>query len=196
MSTAAVTNVRAGQHYCFDRLVIDLKGKAKATTSATFPKWPRKGRASRSSSVAGHSCSSMINSPAYDNATGKATFTPANRSEVTNVSGYHTFRQVAWAGSFEGYTTLGLGIRARLPFKVYTLDGPDPAPGSSSTSRTTGEMAATGSRAANRLINYLDAAMPGSRRGNRGIAAVAGMYRCYSGTTSAGVSWRMVSPRK
>jgi hypothetical protein len=43
---------------------------------------------------------------------------------VTKVSGYHTFRQVAWAGSFEGYTTLGLGVRARLPFKVHTLDGP------------------------------------------------------------------------
>ncbi len=63
-------------------------------------------------------------SPAYDNATGKATFIPANRSEVTKVSGYQTFRQVAWAGSFEGYTTLGLGVRARLPFKVFTLDGP------------------------------------------------------------------------
>ncbi|MDQ1596268.1 MAG: hypothetical protein QOH40_2824, partial [Arthrobacter pascens] len=26
--------------------------------------------------------------------------------------------------SFEGYTTLGLGVRARLPFKVFTLAGP------------------------------------------------------------------------
>jgi hypothetical protein len=74
--------------------------------------------------VAGAFLQLTINSPAYDNATGKATFIPVNRSEVTNVSGYHTFRQVAWAGSFEGYTTLGLGVRARLPFKVYTLDGP------------------------------------------------------------------------
>jgi hypothetical protein len=54
-------------------------------------------------------------SPSYDSATGKATFVPANRSEVTNVSKYQTFRQVAWAGSFEGRTTLGLGVRARLP---------------------------------------------------------------------------------
>jgi hypothetical protein len=31
---------------------------------------------------------------------------------------------VASAGSFEGYTSLGLGVRARLPFQVFTLDGP------------------------------------------------------------------------
>ena len=35
--------------------------------------------------------------------------------------GYQTFRQVAWAGSFEGATTVGLGVRARLPFRVHTL---------------------------------------------------------------------------
>ena len=39
------------------------------------------------------------------------------------VAGFDTFRQVAWAGSFEGQTTLALGARARLPFRVLTLDG-------------------------------------------------------------------------
>jgi hypothetical protein len=39
------------------------------------------------------------------------------------VNGYTTFRQVAWAGSFEGQTTLGLGVRARLPYRVLTLAG-------------------------------------------------------------------------
>ena len=40
------------------------------------------------------------------------------------MSGYRTFRQVAYAGSFEGQTTIGLGVRARLPFRVFTLAGP------------------------------------------------------------------------
>jgi hypothetical protein len=40
-----------------------------------------------------------------------------------NVSGYRTFRQVAWAGSFEGQTNIGLGVRARLPFRVFTMPG-------------------------------------------------------------------------
>ena len=40
------------------------------------------------------------------------------------MSGYRTLRQVAWAGSFEGQTSLGVGVRARLPFRVTVLDGP------------------------------------------------------------------------
>ena len=34
---------------------------------------------------------------------------------------YRTFRQLADAGSFEGRTTIGLGVRAHLPFRVFTL---------------------------------------------------------------------------
>ena len=49
---------------------------------------------------------------------------PANPCELANVAGYQTFRQVAYAGSFEGQTTLGLGVRARLPFRVFILAGP------------------------------------------------------------------------
>jgi hypothetical protein len=44
--------------------------------------------------------------------------------EICDVSRFRTFRHVAWAGSFEGQTTLGLGVRARLPFRVFLLDGP------------------------------------------------------------------------
>jgi hypothetical protein len=32
---------------------------------------------------------------------------------------------VAWGGSFEGYTTIGVGVRARRPFRVFGLPGPD-----------------------------------------------------------------------
>ena len=41
------------------------------------------------------------------------------------MAGYQTFRQVADAGSFEGQTTVGLGVRARLPFRAFILAGPD-----------------------------------------------------------------------
>jgi hypothetical protein len=62
-----------------------------------------------------------VNAPANDPNTGAPTFTPANRREVVNVTGYTTFRQVRWDGSFEGYTSLGIGVRARLPFRVFTI---------------------------------------------------------------------------
>ncbi len=42
---------------------------------------------------------------------------------MVDVTGYRTFRQVAWAGSFEAHTTLALGVQARRPVRVLTLDG-------------------------------------------------------------------------
>ncbi len=65
----------------------------------------------------------VIKAPAYDD-DGNPTYSPANTSELVNVSGYRTFRQVAFAGSFEGQTTIGLGVRARLPMRVTRLAGP------------------------------------------------------------------------
>jgi hypothetical protein len=44
--------------------------------------------------------------------------------KLTNVAYYRTFRQDVLAGSFEGITTIGLGVRARLPFRVFVLAGP------------------------------------------------------------------------
>jgi len=65
----------------------------------------------------------IVHGTSYDDA-GRPTYRPANPKELSNVSGYRTFRQVASGGSFEGQTTIGLGVRARLPFRVFTLAGP------------------------------------------------------------------------
>src|SRR5690606_11763889 len=66
----------------------------------------------------------VAHSPTYNPVTGRSTYSPANPRELRNVSGYSTFRQIAFGGSFEGQTTIGLGVRARLPFRVFVLDGP------------------------------------------------------------------------
>ena len=65
----------------------------------------------------------VVHAPAYD-ANGNLTYDPANDARIVNVRGFRTFRQVANAGSFEGQTTFGLGVRARLPFRVFLLAGP------------------------------------------------------------------------
>ena len=120
-----VNNVRAGRHQCFDRLVVDLGGQditfgsydvryvTQVYADGSGDAVPVRGAAD---------LQIILTAPAYDEY-GNATFAPANRSEVVNVSGFSTFRQVAWAGSFEGRTTMALGVRARLPFRVFTLDG-------------------------------------------------------------------------
>ena len=118
-----LTNVRTGRHACFDRIVFDVKGK---------PSWFRVHYVKNVTTVGegrivplrgGAKLAIILSVPSYDD-TGRSTYNPANRKELTNVRGYRTFRQVATAGSFEGETTIGLGVRARLPFRVFTLAGP------------------------------------------------------------------------
>jgi hypothetical protein len=123
LSTASVTNVRTGQHYCFDRTVVDLNGPVKGYTVRYVPEIVQDGSGLPVSVRGGARLQVTVNAPSYDQ-NGNATFNPPNRAELSNVSGYQTFRQVVYAGSFEGYTSIGLGVRARLPFRVLTLDGP------------------------------------------------------------------------
>ena len=46
---------------------------------------------------------------------------PAIRSAAKMRRSNRTFRQVAWANSFQGLTSAGLGVRARLPVRAFTL---------------------------------------------------------------------------
>jgi hypothetical protein len=116
-----LTNVRTGRHACFDRIVFDVKGK---------PSWLLVRYVKNISTVGdklvplrgGAKLEIILTVPSYDHDF-RSTYNPANHNELTNVRNYRTFRQVADAGSFEGETTIGLGVRARLPFRVFTLAG-------------------------------------------------------------------------
>ncbi|MGH8903632.1 MAG: AMIN-like domain-containing (lipo)protein [Egibacteraceae bacterium] len=118
-----VTNARAGQHKCYDRLVIDLKGKAPGYAVEYVPRVTQDGSGDVVPLRGGAKLQISVRAPAYDIDTGHGTL-PTGRPELVNVSGFRTFRQVAGAGSFEGYTAVGLGVRGRLPFRVFTLAGP------------------------------------------------------------------------
>jgi hypothetical protein len=123
--TEMIYNVRAGRHACFDRLVVDVGGQDTTFGSYDVRYVPvvYEDGSGRAVPVRGEAdLKIVLHAPAYDQ-DGNATFAPADRQEVVNVTGYSTFRQVAWAGSFEGYTTLALGVRARLPFRVFVVDG-------------------------------------------------------------------------
>ncbi|WP_448625405.1 AMIN-like domain-containing (lipo)protein [Geodermatophilus sp. URMC 64] len=120
-----VHGVRAGRHTCYDRLVIDLLGEDTRFSSYDV-RYVRAVTADGSGAVVplrgGAFLQVTVGAPSYDG-DGNATFAPANRREVVPVGGFRTFRQVAWAGSFEGRTDFGLGVRARLPFRVFVLPG-------------------------------------------------------------------------
>lgn len=125
VTRADITNVRSGRHACFDRLVIDLAGSpARAGYQVKYVTNVHAAGSGRVVPLRGGADLQIVaKAPTY-NTSGSATYRPANPRELTNVSGYSTFRQVASAGSFEGQTTIGLGVRARLPYRVFTLAGP------------------------------------------------------------------------
>lgn len=113
-----VRAVRAGKHGCFDRLVIDLSGGRRPPFSAQYVRHivaegsgmilPVRGRAR---------ILIVVRGPA-------GTHYHANAVNLANVSGFTTFRQVRGAGSFERVTAIGLGVRARAPFRVFELGSP------------------------------------------------------------------------
>jgi hypothetical protein len=106
LSHGTLTAVRAGRHECFDRLVLDVSRSGLGYSVKYVKAVHNQGQG------------------AVIALKGGAFLEIIDQSQVTRklpmpgVSSFTTFRQVADGGSFEGYTTIGLGVRARLPFRV------------------------------------------------------------------------------
>ena len=109
LATGRVSAVRAGRHACFDRLVLDMTGRAPGY-DVRYVTVVKSDGSGFPVPVAGGARLAVV-------AHKGATSVPA----MPSVSGFSTFRQVRWAGAFEGYTTVALGVRARLPFRAFTL---------------------------------------------------------------------------
>ena len=122
-SPGDLTGVRAGRHDCFDRLVLDVAGPAAGYRVSYVDQVHQGGSGDVVPLRGGARLAVDALLDAHDDA-GNPTYRPANRQELVDVTGWRTFRQVAFASDFEGHTTLGLGVRARLPFRVFVLNGP------------------------------------------------------------------------
>jgi hypothetical protein len=121
---ATLVGVRAGRHTCFDRVVIDISGRGAAAKVRYVSQVHNDPKGDVVALRGGAKLQIVAYAPAYDLNTGAPTFTASNPAELVNVAGYRTLRQVAYAGSFEGQTTIGIGVRARVPFRVFVLAGP------------------------------------------------------------------------
>lgn len=121
---ATIDNVRAGRHGCYDRLVFDLGPGPVTGYNVQYVPQVFMGGAGHPVPLAGAAdLQIVVNAPAYDS-TGHSTWNPSDWWHAVNVTGFTTFRQVALADTYEGQTTIGLGVRARLPFRVMVLTGP------------------------------------------------------------------------
>lgn len=119
-SIATVHDVRTGRHTCFDRLVVDLNGRNAGYSVKYVNNLYKTGSGEPVYLNGGAKLSITVYAPAYDSE-GNSTYLPD--AGITTLN-YTTFRQLAYLGSFEGQTEWGLSTRARLPMRVFTLDGP------------------------------------------------------------------------
>ena len=112
LTSGRLDGVRAGRHACFDRLVLDMTGRAPGF-DVRYVTTVRSQGSGFPVPVAGGAQLAVV-------AHKGATSAPA----MPSVAGFRTFREVKWADSFEGHTTIALGVRARLPHRVFTLYDP------------------------------------------------------------------------
>jgi hypothetical protein len=105
-----LTGLRAGRHTCFDRLVLDLNRGGEGFRVRYVSAVRDQGRGA----VVPLRGGAFLQIDDQSMAT--------RRPAMPSVAGFTTFRQVGWGGSFEGYTTVGLGVRARLPFRAFRYE--------------------------------------------------------------------------
>lgn len=121
-SAEPLTNVRAGQHECFDRLVFDVTGATGETGYRVgyVGAFHQDGTGTRIPVAGGAILEVFVNAPSYDPSTGGVVYpgTPGRSLPGVSVGGYRTFKDTKFGSSFEGRTQVAVGVRARLPFRV------------------------------------------------------------------------------
>lgn len=132
LSYATLEKVRVGRHDCYDRMVIDVNGPVggylvlydpeHTMFSSSSPDFYPRGGAYLVIWV-----KNAVVPRAFPSQGTTAVESP---DEAADVTGFRTFRQikeVIYGGLGEDSRVgdlLALGVRARLPFRVFTLDGP------------------------------------------------------------------------
>ncbi|MGW2785151.1 AMIN-like domain-containing (lipo)protein [Streptomyces populi] len=124
----SLTDIRTGQHDCYDRMVFDVPTAGTTGIGYTahyvdaFIQDPSGIRIPVSG---GAIIEILVSAPSYDPETNTATYPGRGGQPLPGVdlTGYRTFRDAKFGASFEGVTQVGLGVRARLPFRVTQLSG-------------------------------------------------------------------------
>ncbi len=123
LSPGPLLAARTGRHACYDRVVFDFAGPATGYRVRYATAVPQEGSGAALPVAGGAQIWVELLEPSYDQ-TGRSTTPYRAGQHVGAVAGYRTLRDVVYGSSFEGYTAFGVGVRARLPYRVFTLPGP------------------------------------------------------------------------
>jgi hypothetical protein len=122
-TTKPLRNIKTGRHACYDRMVFDVKGTTDEVGYHVgyVTKFRQAGTGDQISVKGGAILEIVVNSPSYNPSNpAQKTYAgkPGKSLPGVNVTGYKTFRDTAFGTSIEGQTQVGLGVRAKLPFRV------------------------------------------------------------------------------
>ena len=121
---AIMRTARAGEHACFDRFVVVVRGGAPGYDVRYVDEFVPTARGNVVKLRGRATLEVVLLGTRAHDADGTPTYQPERRAEMVDVEGFRTFRQVYWGGTFEGTTTMGIGVRGRLPFRVNVVPGP------------------------------------------------------------------------
>ncbi|MEV4497022.1 hypothetical protein AB0J84_15120 [Micromonospora arborensis] len=124
LSSAPLVDVRTGRNDCYDRVVFEFAGPVDGYAVGYGETWTEgEGLALSPYTAGGALLRVSLRAPAYDDAH-QGTVPYAVGAHVASLLRYPTLRDVVFGGSFEGYSTFAVGVRARLPFRTFVLAGP------------------------------------------------------------------------
>lgn len=131
MTPSPLYLTRVGRHACYDRVAFDINGPQAAGFTVRYVPVVRADGSGMPVPVAGRAALQVIvRAPMLgtDNqAHQPSVIVPTvgqNLVSPARLAGWSSLRAVAYAGSFEGQTTVAVGVRERLPFRVFvTGDG-------------------------------------------------------------------------
>ena len=131
LSPAPLYLVRVGQHPCYDRVVFDVNGPEPVGYTARYVPVVQADGSGKPVPVAGGAALEVVvRAPILG--TDSQGHQPGSRVPAvgedlvaaSRVAGWTSVRQVSYAGSFEGQTTTAIGVRARLPFRIFVTGDP------------------------------------------------------------------------
>ena len=131
MSRDALYLVRSGRHACFDRVVFDVNGAAEAGYAVRYvPVVTSDPKGDPLPVPGGAALEVVVRAPALgtdDSGHAPGRVLAATGDTLVTTPGWPSLRAVRFAGSFEGQSTFAVGVRAKLPFRVFTQVDPQDA---------------------------------------------------------------------
>jgi hypothetical protein len=125
-ATAALLRVTTSQQSCYDRTVFEFTGAADGYHVEYADAVHTGGEGLNVTPYAAGDAhlDVVLLAPVYAT-DGTVTYNRRTGDHAVNVLRYQTLRDLLYAGSYEGYTSFDLGVRARLPFRVTASTGSD-----------------------------------------------------------------------